>query len=287
MRVFYGYDSEGNEMWDDVPDDSYNYDYGYDTTPQQGTPQAWVDWANNNVPQTPAPAPNYTAGQGNTDPYAGTYDPNTNTYSGTTNQFDTAKLLAAIKAANEVPQGGANTSGDWGTKLLDFLKTNEGKALLAGGVGAAIGYNSAAKPSGGGITKRYVSPTQQLTRTVEQGRYGPIAQFKQAADGGVMHAYKHGGQVAMEDGGFVMTKRAVDGAGGPQGIQRLVPGARPIRGPGTGTSDSIPAYIQGPRGRTPAAVSNGEAYVPRQTVQQNGGPQRMYALMNQLQRRRG
>jgi len=58
-----------------------------------------------------------------------------------------------------------------------------------------------------------------------------------------------------------------------------------IRGPGTGTSDSIPATIQGRNGVTPAKVSNGEAYVPRRAVQEAGGPKRMYGLMSALERR--
>ena len=89
----------------------------------------------------------------------------------------------------------------------------------------------------------------------------------------------------MQDGGFVMTKRAVDGAGGPRGIAQLLPNARMIRGPGTGTSDSIPATIQGRNGVTPAKVSNGESYVPPEGVEQAGGAPTLYALMNRLQRR--
>jgi len=105
------------------------------------------------------------------------------------------------------------------------------------------------------------------------------------AGGGITQAYAQGGRVQMEDGGFVMTKRAVDGAGGPRGIQQLVPGARMIRGPGTGTSDDVLAVINGRNGQTPARLSNGEAYVPQRFVQEQGGPQRMYALMNNLQRK--
>ena len=89
----------------------------------------------------------------------------------------------------------------------------------------------------------------------------------------------------MQDGGFVMTKRAVDGAGGPRGLAQLLPNARPIRGPGTGTSDSIPATIQGRNGVTPAKVSNGESYVPPEGVEQAGGARQLYALMNNLQQR--
>lgn len=165
-------------------------------------------------------------------------------------------------------------------KAGNFASSPQGiMALLA----ALAAYSDRQKAGGGGTKLAYQGP-RQYTRTVAPGAMGtPIARY--AANGGMMQAYAGGGHVQMEDGGFVMTKRAVDGAGGPQGIRQLVPGARPIRGPGTGTSDSIPATIQGPNGATPAKVSNGEAYVPRAAVQQAGGPQRMYALMNSLQRK--
>jgi hypothetical protein len=104
-------------------------------------------------------------------------------------------------------------------------------------------------------------------------------------EGGEVRAYAQGGHVNMEDGGFVLTERAVKGAGGPRGLAAALPQARMIRGPGTGTSDSIPATIQGRNGVTPAKVSNGEAYVPRRAVQQAGGPKRMYGLMSALERR--
>lgn len=175
-------------------------------------------------------------------------------------------------------------SGNFLKSVTDYISNNQGKVGLMAAL-AALGALSKAPPSGGGVGKKYTGPAQQLTRTITQGKYGPIAQY--AAQGGIMHAYAHGGQVkpvAMEDGGFVMTKRAVDGAGGPQGIQALLPGARPIRGPGTGTSDSIPAYIQGRNGLTPARVSNGEAYVPRR-AQPPGGTRELYAMMRQLERR--
>lgn len=178
-----------------------------------------------------------------------------------------------------------NSGGkDFLKSVADYVSKNKGQVGLMAAL-AALGALSKAPPSGGGVGKRYAGPAAPLTRTITQGRYGPIAQY--AAQGGIMHAYAHGGQVkpvAMEDGGFVMTKRAVDGAGGPQGIQALLPGARPIRGPGTGTSDSIPAYIQGRNGTIPARVSNGEAYVPRR-AQPPGGTRELYAMMRQLERR--
>lgn len=105
------------------------------------------------------------------------------------------------------------------------------------------------------------------------------------AKGGEVYSYAQGGPVRMEDGAFVLTEQAVKGAGGPRGLAAVLPQARMIRGPGTGTSDSIPATISGPRGQTPARVSNGEAYVPRRAVQQAGGPKKMYGLMSALERR--
>lgn len=177
-------------------------------------------------------------------------------------------------------------SGGFGDLLKNIGGGAANFATSKGGIAAILALLSAMdrQRAGGGGTKLAYQGPRQYTRTVAPGIGGtPIARY--AAEGGLMQAYAGGGHVQMEDGGFVMTKRAVDGAGGPQGIQQLVPGARPIRGPGTGTSDSIPATIQGPHGATPAKVSNGEAYVPRAAVQQAGGPKRMYALMNSLQRK--
>lgn len=190
---------------------------------------------------------------------------------------------------------GGTTSSNWGN-LLNWLKDQgtigkgaSGLLDLLGprgstaGLLALLSYLDRQKPRGGGTAQAYAGPSNIPQRTIVQGKYGPIAQY--AAEGGLMQAYAGGGKVQMEDGGFVMTKKAVDGAGGPQGLQQLIPSARHIRGPGTGTSDDIPASINGPHGETPARVSNGEAYIPRRAVQAQGGPQKLYALMRNLQRR--
>jgi hypothetical protein len=172
-----------------------------------------------------------------------------------------------------------NNLRNLGGRAGDFATSNQGiMALLA----ALAAYSDRARPSGGGVAQAYAGP-KPITRTMTQGAYGPIARY--AAEGGLMQAYANGGKVQMEDGGFVMTKKAVDGAGGPRGIQQLVPGATMIRGPGTGTSDDIPAVINGRNGQTPARLSNGEAYVPKAAVDDQGGAEEMYALMNNLQRR--
>lgn len=182
-----------------------------------------------------------------------------------------------LRAMSNFGRTAGRTAGNLGSRALDFAQTPQGiMALLS-----ALAANAdRARPSGGGTTRAYTRPAP-LQRTITQGKYGPIAQY--AANGGVMHAYAQGGAVRpfpMQDGGFVMTKRAVDGAGGPQGMRQRIPEAVPIRGPGHGTSDSIPAFIQGPNGRTPAKVSNGEMYVPP-----GRNTQGLYALMRAMERK--
>lgn len=199
-----------------------------------------------------------------------------------TSRYDSVLDLTGSKSLADIA-----ASGNW----TDLLKSigGAGKDLLTSKTGltgllALLSYLDRQKGTerGGGTTQAYAGPSKPLNPQVVPGKYGSIRTY--AANGGLMQAYANGGKVQMEDGGFVMTKKAVDGAGGPRGIQSLIPGARPIRGPGTGTSDSIPATIQGRNGVTPAKVSNGEAYVPRAAVQQAGGPDRMYEIMRKLQR---
>jgi hypothetical protein len=167
-------------------------------------------------------------------------------------------------------------------KGLDFATSKGGLAALM----ALLAYLDRQKsaPQGGGTTEAYAGYSKPLSPQVVPGKYGPIRTY--AANGGLMHAYAQGGTVQMEDGGFVMTKKAVDGAGGPRGIQQLVPGARMIGGPPdpTGKRDLTRAVIHGRNGTTPAKVSRGEAYVPRAAVRRAGGPDRMYEIMKKLQR---
>jgi hypothetical protein len=104
---------------------------------------------------------------------------------------------------------------------------------------------------------------------------------------------KDGGVPMLEDGGFVLTKKAVDGLGkgsnkkGQENARRGL-GAIPIkgagakRGPKAGVDDKIKTTIEGKR---PALVSNGEAYVPKKQVAKRGGAKAFYALMKKAERR--
>lgn len=198
-----------------------------------------------------------------------------------TSRYDRTLDLTGSKALANIA-----ASGNW----ADLLKSIGGagkdlftsKAGLAG-LMALLSYLDRQKPEprGGGTTEGYAGYSKPLTRKMVQGKYGPLATY--AAQGGLMQAYANGGAVRpfpMQDGGFVMTGDAVENAGGQEGLRRLIPEAEPIVGPGTKTSDSIPAYIQGRNGKTPAKVSNGEAYIPpgRDT-------KGLYALMRQLERK--
>jgi hypothetical protein len=103
---------------------------------------------------------------------------------------------------------------------------------------------------------------------------------------------KDGGVPMLEDGGFVLTKKAVDGLGkgsnkkGQENARRGL-GAIPIkgagakRGPKAGVDDKIKTTIEGKR---PALVSNGEAYVPKKQVAKRGGAKAFYALMKKAER---
>lgn len=163
-------------------------------------------------------------------------------------------------------QAHANAVSKAAQEVYDYYYGGDGGG--GGGGGGTVGYGGAGDSGMGDISGAGVSPDGDTGNG-----YSPFAQ------GGSVRPFP------MQDGGFVMTKRAVDGAGGPRGIAQLLPNARMIRGPGTGTSDSIPATIQGRNGVTPAKVSNGESYVPPKGVEEAGGAQQLYALMNNLQRR--
>ena len=122
------------------------------------------------------------------------------------------------------------------------------------------------------------------------GGYVKLPKFSYSSDdmGFYSYNYEKGGSVPeLESGGFVLTKKAVDGLGkgdnkkGQEVASRGL-GAIPIKGPGTGTSDSIRTTIDG---KQPARIANGESYVPRKEVEKRGGAKKFYALMKKAERR--
>lgn len=102
-----------------------------------------------------------------------------------------------------------------------------------------------------------------------------------------------GGAVPLDDGAFVVDARTVSELGngssnaGQERLARL--GGRPVRGPGDGVSDSIPARI----GRDqPARIARDEVVFSREAVKRLGkgnqkkGAQKLYALMEKAHKAR-
>lgn len=103
---------------------------------------------------------------------------------------------------------------------------------------------------------------------------------------GSLMGYAEGGEVFhMQSGGHVFPAKAVaaygdfDTSAGQERLAKM--GGIPIRGPGTGVSDSIPATIDG---KQPARVASGEVYFPPRAVKRLGGNQKLYAMMRNAER---
>lgn len=104
--------------------------------------------------------------------------------------------------------------------------------------------------------------------------------------------YAEGGEVKLADGAFVMPARETTefAKGGTKGQDILAEyGGIPIKGPGDGVSDSIPARIGG---KQEARVADGEVYFPPEAVKRIGGgdqqrgTQKLYALMRKAEKSR-
>ena len=105
--------------------------------------------------------------------------------------------------------------------------------------------------------------------------------------------YAKGGAVNMRDGSFVVDARTVSELGNGSsnaGIETLARmGGRPVRGPGDGVSDSVPASIGG---KQEARVARDEVIFPPEAVRRVGGgsekrgTQKLYALMDKAHKAR-
>lgn len=174
-------------------------------------------------------------------------------------------------------------------KSLAWVQANpmQAGALGLGALGAMGGLET---PELGAVPQQ--RSNAQLSGPVRRPYDESAPEGYYFTDRGIVRpSYASGGVTShvpqLEDGGFVLTKRAVDGLGGGsndrgQRVAAAGLGALPIRGPGTGTSDSIPTTIDGDK---PALVSNGEAYVPKRQVAKRGGSKKFYALMRAAERR--
>ena len=123
---------------------------------------------------------------------------------------------------------------------------------------------------------RWVYDTELDTYNAQQASRKRSPFTGMAAGGEVFH---------MQSGGHVFPAKAVAAYGDfdtKAGQERLAKmGGVPIRGPGTGVSDSIPATIDG---KQPARVASGEVYFPPRAVKRLGGNQKLYAMMRNAER---
>jgi hypothetical protein len=171
--------------------------------------------------------------------------------------------------------------------LPDLLKT-----LLSKGADAASGLLGAGGGLGGLATgallasllnKKDAAP--QAPSYIGLGAAGPapaaeapkfVALPSQAQSYKSMMGMKDGGPVHMQSGDFVFSKKAMDKVGGVKGLAKRGYNAEKIVGPGTGTSDSIPATIDG---KEVARVANGEGLI------RGGAKQKGLAALHKQMRR--
>jgi len=96
-----------------------------------------------------------------------------------------------------------------------------------------------------------------------------------------------GGIVNLQDGGFVVPADVVSHLGNGSsdaGLRHLAQkGAVPIKGQGDGMSDSNRTNING---KQPAAVADGEAYFGPREVENLGGAERLYSMMDRIRKDR-
>lgn len=142
----------------------------------------------------------------------------------------------------------------------------------------------------GGVMDLYQGTDSQPTFGGDQG-YGLGRLSNLAGQQSLARAergsFAKGGVPHLEDGGFVVPADVVFYLGNHNteaGQKRLAEmyGAQPIKGPGTGLSDSIPTSIEG---KEPAKIANGEAYIPRKTVAAHGGPEKFYKMMDKVRKK--
>ena len=134
-----------------------------------------------------------------------------------------------------------------------------------------------------------------LNQNVKKGQpmYSQVGRPYMPYPMGGQSGFAKGGEVELADGAFVVDARTVSelGNGSSGAGQELLArmGGRPVRGPGDGVSDSVPARI----GRNqPARVARDEVVFSPEAVRRIGkgnakkGAQKLYALMEKAHKAR-
>jgi hypothetical protein len=141
----------------------------------------------------------------------------------------------------------------------------------------------------GGVMDLYQGTDSQATFGGSQGyglgRLNNLAQ-QQSMTNAEQGRFARGGVPRLEDGGFVVPADVTFYMGNHNteaGQERLAQmyGGQPIKGKGTGLSDSIPTSIEG---KEPARIANGEVYISRKAVMSHGGPEKFYKMMDKVRK---
>ena len=141
-------------------------------------------------------------------------------------------------------------------------------------------------PTSGDVAAAQAAVAQQAQGLASLNASNPAREERPSNDREV-RTMARGGIVGLQDGGFVVPADVVSHLGNGStdaGLAHLTrKGAVPIRGKGDGMSDSNRTTING---RQPAAVADGEAYLSPRQVQNMGGAEKLYAMMDKIRRDR-
>jgi hypothetical protein len=153
---------------------------------------------------------------------------------------------------------------------------------FAKSAGTPGGSNFPMSPYMPGFDYSTLSP-EVINSYIAKYGFGPAAMD---GAGATMQLAK-GGDIHMDDGAFVVDARTVSelGNGSSSAGQELLArmGGRPVKGPGDGVSDSIPAKIGGTQ---EARVARDEVIFSADAVKKVGGAKKLYALMDKAHKAR-
>ena len=189
---------------------------------------------------------------------------------------------------------------------ISALGTEAGRSAalssMGGGMGAARYGLAAAAPMAAGMMTPTTTPFQgsgpnpyEYTFDPATGQYARVAPGTRDALPTTTPMFAEGGPVAdMSERNAALTLMANGGqmfaaGGGVSHLGDYSDGGRLLKGPGNGTSDSIPATIADKR---PARLADGEFVIPSRIVSELGngsteaGARQLYAMMDRIQKAR-
>ena len=202
---------------------------------------------------------------------------------------------------NYIPPNSGNNSGAYTGTYNGQANQNAGTAMDTGNVGGEMNYGfvnptsvapaAAVRQNYNGANPAALIGTDEFWNALAAS-YGGGNRTEFSENQNTVERAR-GGPINMRDGAFVVDARTVSELGngssnaGMELLARL--GGQPLRGPGDGVSDSIPARIGG---RQEARVARDEVIMPPEAVRRIGkgsearGTKKLYALMNKAHKAR-